>query len=224
MIECVQREQCRRAVRRGANSAVRKRSGSCGRTSVASVSSMPREVARIGGTRKRDRPSFIAAPRLRGGDGAVSCATPALTGNRDAGHGTAQNGAVFARPVHRPRRSPMFHCNQAEDANGFRTTDPALLQDRARGARHVRGNARPAPRQAPSGLCHGAERLRREGRVAAGQVARGHRQGHGGRRRTGVQQCRPALEPHRVLAVHEPDAAAASRARWRRRSPPTWAA
>ena len=44
--------------------------------------------------------------------------------------------------------------------------------------RHVPGNAGAASRQAPPGLCHGAERLRREGPGAAGQVAGRDREGH----------------------------------------------
>ena len=37
------------------------------------------------------------------------------------------------------------------------------------GERHVRGDPGAAPRQAPSGLCHGAERLRREGPALQGK-------------------------------------------------------
>ena len=60
--------------------------------------------------------------------------------------------------------------------------------------------------------------------VAAGQVARGHRQVDRRRRRPGVQQCRPALEPHRVLAVHEPERRQNPGASCRRRSTAIWAA
>ena len=82
---------------------------------------------------------------------------------------------------------------------------------------HVPGNPGAASRQAPPGLCHRAERLRREEPRAAGQVARGDRQAvaRQARHGAGVQQCRPALEPHPVLAEHEPERRQASPARWR---------
>src|SRR5690606_37026930 len=54
--------------------------------------------------------------------------------------------------------------------NDLLAPHPALFRFCAGRARHEPGNARAAPRQAPSGLCDGTERLRREECRLAGQV------------------------------------------------------
>jgi len=166
----------------GANSAVRNRSGHAdGQTRPTCPSPPHFTVSRITGVR--------FAPRWRG---ILSHASLTRSGRAIAGYGTAAPGR--GDPDGPPTQS-----NAAENTPWHSNYPVSPIPRPPWRQRDVRGNARAAPRQAPSSLCDGAERFVEKDPSLQGKSLEDIiKSTHNAADKAPVfKQCRPALEPHR---------------------------